>query len=79
VDADTLSEIFKQPTGGRMLTLSKARFPHRHNSDGSYDSICAECYATVAKVQSEGDLAEHESAHVCQPVDQYQASHRLKQ
>jgi hypothetical protein len=25
-------------------------FAHRHNSDGSYDSICTKCYATVASL-----------------------------
>jgi hypothetical protein len=79
IDADILGEIFRQPTGGPMLSLSKASFPHRHNSDGSHDSICTECFATIAKAQSEGDLAEHESAHVCQPVDRSKAGPRLKQ
>ena len=29
------------------------RFPHRHNKDGSYDSICISCYATIASVRNE--------------------------
>ena len=41
------------------------RFPHRHNSDGSHDSICVNCYATVASVDNEGDLAQREQDHVC--------------
>jgi len=41
------------------------RFPHRHNRDGSHDSICRSCYATVASVQNEADLAQHEQDHVC--------------
>lgn len=44
------------------------RFPHRHNKDGSHDSICISCYATVASVQNEADLAQHEQDHVCDLV-----------
>ena len=44
------------------------RFPHRHNSDGSHDSICITCYATVASAHNEGDLAQHEQDHVCDLV-----------
>lgn len=44
------------------------RFPHRHNRDGSHDSICISCYSTVASVQDEADLAQHEQDHVCDMV-----------
>jgi hypothetical protein len=54
-----------------MLTPVKHSFPHRQNSDGSHDSICSVCFATVAKVRNESELAEHESAHDCDPVDSY--------
>jgi len=40
-------------------------YPHRHNEDGSYDSICTTCYVTVASSWSEAALAEHEGAHTC--------------
>jgi len=43
-------------------------FPHRHNTDGSHDSICISCYATVASVQNEADLARYEEDHVCDIV-----------
>jgi hypothetical protein len=52
-------------------------FPHRHNSDGSYDSICTRCFATVATAQNESELAFHESAHVCEPVTLYRFSQGL--
>lgn len=58
-----------------MLTLLRPNFPHRHNEDGSHDSICTVCLATVATVQNEWELAGHESAHVCEPVNLY----RLRQ
>ncbi len=43
-------------------------FPHRHNKDGSHDSICILCFATIASVQNEADLAQHEQNHICDMV-----------
>jgi len=60
-----------------MLSLLKPSFPHRRNADGSHDSICTMCLATVATVKSEGELARHESAHVCEPFNLYRVSHGL--
>jgi hypothetical protein len=40
-------------------------FPHRHNRDGSYDSICVKCFATIATERIEEMLAESEQKHVC--------------
>jgi len=57
-----------------MLTLLRPSFPHRHNPDGTHDSICTVCFATVATVQKEWELASHESAHVCEPMSLYRAS-----
>ena len=48
-------------------------FAHRHNSDGSYDSICTKCYATVASAGKEEALSSSESAHVCDPFALYLA------
>jgi hypothetical protein len=45
--------------------LSLKAFPHRHNLDGSYDSICTRCFATVATVRKEEDLRGHEAIHRC--------------
>jgi hypothetical protein len=41
-----------------------SRYAHRPNKDGSYDSICFACFATVATVINEGELAQHERTHV---------------
>jgi len=41
-----------------MASQPNCRFPHRHNRDGSHDSICISCYATVASVRNEADLAD---------------------
>jgi len=51
-----------------MLTQLRPSFPHRQNSDGSHDSICTLCLATVATVQNEWELAGHESTQVCEPL-----------
>jgi len=50
-----------------MTTTCLPAFPHRHNSDGSFDSICAKCFATVANSKLEGELEEPEKQHVCDP------------
>jgi hypothetical protein len=39
-------------------------YPHRRNADGSYDSICTTCFATVARSPAEVGLTEGERAHV---------------
>jgi hypothetical protein len=40
-------------------------FPHRRNRDGSFDSICLICFATVAHTRTEAELIELDAAHVC--------------
>lgn len=50
------------------------KFPHRHNKDATHDSICTECLMTVASVESEGQLALFESAHICDPANLYRVS-----
>lgn len=42
-------------------------FSHRHNPDGTFDSICRECFITVATTQYESELASKERSHVCNP------------
>jgi hypothetical protein len=43
-------------------------FPHRCNCDGTIDSICDCCFATVATSAVEADLALSEAAHICEPA-----------
>jgi hypothetical protein len=38
------------------------RFPHRCNRDGSYDSMCTLCFATVASSETEEELSEAEAS-----------------
>lgn len=45
----------------------QARFFHRANQDGSFDSICYLCLAIVAARQRELDLEQYERGHVCEP------------
>jgi hypothetical protein len=52
---------------------SKAEFPHRHNNDGTHDSICNKCFVTVARVKLETNLIPYEEHHVCDPVNLYWA------
>jgi hypothetical protein len=51
-----------------MVTVTRfpfsRRFPRRHNPHGTIDSICPECFATVATEKNEADLEAHEKAHV---------------
>jgi hypothetical protein len=49
-------------------------FVRRHNLDGSHDSICPACLATVATTQNEAELQTHERAHLCDPQWAYRSS-----
>jgi hypothetical protein len=40
-------------------------YPHRQNRDGSWDSICHLCHATVANVRDESKLVDLEVVHIC--------------
>jgi hypothetical protein len=44
---------------------AEIQFPHRRNHDGSWDSICTQCFLTIARSKMEGKLAEFEETHVC--------------
>ncbi len=40
-------------------------FPHRRNKDGSFTSICLNCFGTVASHKTEEELQEEDKRHVC--------------
>ena len=44
------------------------KFAHRSNLDGTIDSICPRCIATVATAFYEEALLTFEREHVCDPV-----------
>jgi hypothetical protein len=48
-----------------MLSRLVAYYPHRRNRDGSFDSICLTCFATLATARTEPELLEHERNHNC--------------
>jgi hypothetical protein len=53
----------------KLYTYVVPQFTHRQNPDGSWNSICQDCYLTVvskADVRSEAELAAAEAAHVCE-------------
>lgn len=43
------------------------QYPHRRNRDGSVDSICPRCIATIASSSRESDLRFPEASHICEP------------
>lgn len=45
-----------------MMTV---KFPHRTNRDGTIDSICPRCFATIGKSHWEIDLERMEADHMC--------------
>jgi hypothetical protein len=57
-----------------MLSPAQPHFPHRQNGDGSYDSTCSRCLATVASAQKEEQLYPCELAHVCDRLRLYKVS-----
>src|ERR1035441_4699635 len=52
------------PIGDAMADTATL-YPHRQNKDGSHDSMSLACFATVARSESEAELAEKHTAHVC--------------
>ena len=38
-------------------------FPHRRNKDGSFNSICLKCFATVASHMTEEELKDQDKNH----------------
>lgn len=43
-------------------------FAHRHNQDGTFDSICKTCFMTIMTAGLEADLQIGEKEHVCDPL-----------
>jgi hypothetical protein len=46
----------------------KLAFARRTNTDGTIDSICRTCFATIATAFWETQLDRAEREHVCDPV-----------
>jgi hypothetical protein len=45
--------------------MVQSRTAHRRNHDGSFDTICTVCFATIARSKNEAALGEYEGNHVC--------------
>ena len=54
-----------------MTHTHTARFVHRLNDDGTIDSICSDCFITVATAVSESVLEREEREHNCTPLPLY--------
>ena len=50
-----------------MTSSERLKFAHSFVKDGSVDSICPRCFATVASAACETDLVLKEQQHVCDP------------
>jgi hypothetical protein len=46
-------------------------FVYRTNADGTRDSICVKCFATVATCSSDVELVKGERIHVCYVTKTY--------
>lgn len=58
-----------------MADTPRVPFPHRKNADGTYDSICRRCFATVATERDLDDLLAQEAGHVCKEEDLLRIDH----
>jgi hypothetical protein len=56
--------VFETTSLGGVIML-EIQFSHCYNSDGTWRSICPECYRTVAESREEADLRQAEWTHVC--------------
>ena len=61
-----------------MADLLSPPNPHRRNRDGTWDSICLTCFATVATTATELDLAEADRVHICAPAVLSQRSSEIR-
>ena len=50
-----------------MTQVSTLQFAHRINDDGTIDSICCDCFVTIATESWESDLERNERDHTCHP------------
>lgn len=48
-----------------MQNQETSAFPHRKNSDHSFDAICPRCFQTISNQRQESSLTQDEANHVC--------------
>lgn len=64
---DTIQEGFRKRHA--LSQSADKTFPHRRNPDGTFDSICTQCFVTVATEGTEAELQSAERSHACQGLD----------
>jgi len=65
-----------------VFQATRTAFPHRQNPDWSFDSICSQCFVTVATRRTEAELQRAESEHECKGFDlgrMYWSEHEQRQ
>jgi hypothetical protein len=58
-----------------MADAPRALFSRRKNIDGTHDSICRRCFATIARERDQNDLLAQEAGHVCREEDLLRIQH----
>ena len=48
-----------------MNNSESPNFPHRKNSDLSFDAICPKCFQTISNQRMESNLKQDEDEHIC--------------
>ena len=48
-----------------MNNSESPNFPHRKNSDLSFDAICPKCFQTISNQRMESNLKQDEDEHTC--------------
>jgi hypothetical protein len=56
---------FGERKSASMQEPSRSGFSHRHNRDGSFDTICICCFSTVHSADAESELSSAELSHEC--------------
>jgi hypothetical protein len=61
VAQEEISSILEHP----VVLTAQPLYVHRLNADGTIDSICRDCFITIASSRWEAELERTESAHRC--------------
>jgi hypothetical protein len=61
-----------------MFLSSRPDFPHRRRPNGTFDSICTQCFLTVANADTEAELKPAERAHDCKGFNIGEIMHRTE-
>lgn len=60
-----------------MAHLENSTFHHRHNENGSLDSICPHCFLTIGSDQNVQQLFFEERTHFCDPLRLHQLANEV--